>query len=324
MTEQRAQQELLALIRERPSGSRVFCMGVGNEVNRPLLRQLAEGAGGLAAFVSQEDSFERQAQAFRRKLLRPAATNVRLSFSDGGVYDLEPQQLPNLYYGAPVRVYGRYKSAAPVTVRLQAEVLGASLNRAVQISFPQNENGNPEIDRMWASHRVERLMAADRESNSQSTSKDEIVRLCEGYSIASEYASFIVLENDAEYQRWSIKRRNAARIGRDRSAQVAIRQELERLREQAIANLGPPQKDLEQAKALAKSPSGGPSPAAPSRPDAVPAPIDRSSRSRDFNVPVIRDTRGGGGAIDPITAAVALGLAGATLAAGRDGRRKKA
>ena len=62
MTEQREQQELLALIRERPSGSRVFCIGVGNEVNRPLLTQLAEGAGGLAAFISQEDSFERQAR----------------------------------------------------------------------------------------------------------------------------------------------------------------------------------------------------------------------------------------------------------------------
>ena len=46
----------------------------------------------------------------------------------------------------------------------------------------------------------------------------EIVRLCEGYSIVSEYASFIVLENDAEYQRWKIERRNAMRIERDERA----------------------------------------------------------------------------------------------------------
>ena len=62
MTEQAEQSELVRLIRQRPSGSRVFCIGVGNEVNRPLLEQLANEAGGLAAFISQGDDFERQAR----------------------------------------------------------------------------------------------------------------------------------------------------------------------------------------------------------------------------------------------------------------------
>jgi len=51
-----------------PSGACVFCVGVGNEVNRPLLRQIAEQAGGIAAFASQGDDFSRQARAFRRDL----------------------------------------------------------------------------------------------------------------------------------------------------------------------------------------------------------------------------------------------------------------
>ena len=77
MTEQAEQSELVRLIRQRPSGSRVFCIGVGNEVNRPLLGQLANEAGGLAAFISQGDDFERQAEAFRRKLMRPAVSNLQ-------------------------------------------------------------------------------------------------------------------------------------------------------------------------------------------------------------------------------------------------------
>ena len=67
----------------------------------------------------------------------------------------------------------------------------------------------------------------------------EIVTLCEQFSIVSEYASFIVLENDAEYQRWNIERRNLARSSRDRAAQRRVNQQLDRLREQAMANLGP-------------------------------------------------------------------------------------
>ena len=63
--------------------------------------------------------------------------------------------------------------------------------------------------------------------------RDEIVRLCEDYSIVSEYASFIVLENDAEYQRWKIERKNVARMGRDRAALDARREALRLRREQA-------------------------------------------------------------------------------------------
>ena len=70
ITEQTEQSELVRLIEQRPAGARVFCIGVGNEVNRPLLEQMANEAGGLAAFISQGDDFERQAEAFRRKLTR--------------------------------------------------------------------------------------------------------------------------------------------------------------------------------------------------------------------------------------------------------------
>ena len=125
MTEQAEQAVLVQLIGQRPAGVTVFCVGVGNEVNRPLLTQLAEEAGGLVAFVSAGDDFERQAQAFRRKLVRPAAKQVKLTFNGGDVYDLEPPVLPNLYYGQPIRMYGRYRNSGSVKLQVQAEIQGS-------------------------------------------------------------------------------------------------------------------------------------------------------------------------------------------------------
>ncbi len=80
MTGEAEQRQLLQLIGQRPAGARVFCIGVGNEVNRPLLAQLAQQAGGLSAFISGGEDFDRAASAFRRKLMRPAATNVQFRF----------------------------------------------------------------------------------------------------------------------------------------------------------------------------------------------------------------------------------------------------
>src|SRR5262249_33151947 len=153
------------------------------------------------------DDFDRQAEAFRRKLMRPAATNVKLAFDGGDVYDVEPQQLPNLYHGQPLRIYGRYRKAGPVNVQVQADILGNPLKPTVAVLLPKDEDANTPIERMWAWHRMQRLADEARRTGSAGLVQDEIVRLCEGYSIASEYASFIVLENDAEYARWKIERR---------------------------------------------------------------------------------------------------------------------
>jgi Ca-activated chloride channel family protein len=314
MTEQREQRELLQLIDQRPSGVSVFCVGVGNEVNRPLLGQLAQETGGLAAFISTSDNFEQQAQAFRRKLTHPAATGVKIAIDGAEVYDVEPQVLPNLYYGQPLRMYGRYKESGPVKVQVKAEVLGSPLAQTIDAKLPDRDLANPEIERMWAQHRVERLMNEDRREGSQGR-QSEIVRLCEGYSITSEYASFIVLENDAEYQRWKIERRNATRVSRDRTAQLAVRKRLEELRQQTADSIGPAndKSKTTQASNSAKQ-TTAPDQVAMRQDPAdlfVQGPVDRS--------PSFGGGGGGGGAFDPISALAAASLAGLGWAM----RRKK-
>lgn len=318
MTEQQEQQELVRLISQRPPNCRVFCIGIGNEVNRPLLSQLADEAGGLAAFVSQGDDFERQAAAFRRKLLHPVATNLVVSFDNSSVYDVEPQTLPSLFHGSPLKMYARYRQAGDCRVKVSGEIMGAPFEQSVVVQLPEQENGNPEIERMWASHRVDRLLREMRGGRRPQATQNEVVSLCENYSIVSEYASFIVLENDAEYQRWKIERRNASRLARDRQAQAAVQQQLQRLREQSLAQLGPAADAKPQLTSL--PPATNPGSATP--PSAT-TPAQPASRGRSFDLtPSFGGGGGGGGALDPLSAAIAAGLAGAGAAATRGRRRR--
>ena len=141
------------------------------------------------------------------------------------------------------------------------------------------------------------------------------------FSIVSEYASFIVLENDAEYRRWKVDRRNAVRVKRDREAQQRVRDELERLRAEAAAQLGP-QKSETQFVDANDQPQDSPSVSQPARPSV---PRNQSRTSRDISVPGFSQGGGGGaggGAIDPITGLIALGLGGA-VAASRRRKRKR-
>lgn len=283
LTEQQERTILLQQIQNRPGNTRVFCIGVGNDVNRPLLEQLAEDSGGLAAFVSSGDNFERQARAFRQKLMRPFATNLELKFAGVEVKEIEPPVLPNLYYGAPVRVYGRYTGSGTAQVTLRGSVNGIELKQTAPLEFPKTDTANPEINRLWAWHRINTLQKdADRKGD-RSAVTSEIIRLGEEFSIVSEYTSFIVLENDAEYQRWKIKRRNLETIGRDRDAQAKLRAELDGIRNKALADLGPQGATAQNEKSRPVQMAQAQNRPAPAQ--SSPQPQSNSRQSFDFHVP---------------------------------------
>ncbi len=291
MTEQRERQELLGLIQQRPRNARVFCIGVGNEVNRPLLEQLADDSGGLAAFVSRGDNFTRAAKAFRRKLLNPVAERISIEIDGVETYDVEPEKLPNLYHGSPVKIYGRYRGKGEAPVTLRADIRGRSFSRKADLAFPGAGDLNPELERMWAWKRVDRLLKeADRGGNRQPV-LDEIVRLGEAYSIVTEYTSFLVLENEAEYKRWSIERRNALRIERDRKAQARLREELDTLRNRSLADVGPDAGPEKPTQLAMNQPQPG-----TSTPTVQPAPRPQTRRSVDFDF----DLGGGSGPVGPL------------------------
>ena len=298
LTEQEERRTLLDLIKSRPRNARVFCIGVGNDVNKPLLEQLADDSGGLSAFLSPEGNLVRQAKSFRRKLTRPVATDLKIDFGGVAVSELEPKVLPNLYHGAPVRIYGRYKGKGLADVSLRASVNGVEFKQAAKLEFPGNDTANPQIDRMWAWHRIDGLLKqADRNGARNNDVIDEVVRLGEGYSIVTEYTSFLVLENDVEFQRWKIARSNALRTERDRQAQQMVRAQFESMRAKAMAELGP---QPETTKVVAAAPvlqpvtsvPPRPSPAPMPRPDPVPQPPPEK-QSANFHV--------GSGPVGPLT-----------------------
>jgi Ca-activated chloride channel family protein len=309
LTDQQERQVLLELIKSRPRNARVFCIGVGNDLNKPLLEQMAEDSGGLASFLSAEDNLSRQAKAFRRKLTRPVATDLKVDFGGIQVGDLEPKTLPNLYFGAPVRIYGRYKGSGQADVAVRASINGLEFKQSAKLEFPKADARNPEIDRMWAWRRIDGLLKqADRNGARSNDTIDEVVRLGEGYSIVTEYTSFLVLENDAEFQRWKIARNNVLRTDRDRQAQQMVRAQFDSLRTKAMADLGPQTERKLTASAQPVNPvpwSSSPAPApgqAMPQPDATPAP---SQPKQSFNLHV------GSGPVGPI--GVALLAAAARL-----------
>lgn len=218
--------QLSDAIRSCPVGARVFCVGIGNDVNRPLLTQLARDAGGQAEFFSKGDRYDRRAQNFRRKLKRPALEDVSIKYQGGATYDTTVDRIGNLFHGSPIRIYGRYGEAGAMQVTLSASLAGRPYERVFAVKLPRVAHDHPEIERMWAWNQIQRLEDRIRGENADDRTIDDIVFLSEGFSIPSRYASFLVLENNEEFELWKIERRNVTRVERDREAQGRLRKQL--------------------------------------------------------------------------------------------------
>jgi len=274
LTEGQDLGDLIELMASRPEGARVFAIGIGNDVNRKNLEDAAAKAGGLAAFVSRGDDMTRQAKAFRRKLARAAIENVTVDIEGVKTYDIEPARPVNFFHGVPARVYGRFDGGGgPAKVRLRGGSREAPFEKTFEVDFPRKGETRPEIERMWAWRRVDRLKKAD----AGPAVIEEIVELGERFSIVTEHTSFLVLENDGEYRRWKIERRNVDRTSRDREARRERIARLEKMRASSLDGLGPVSADapvpgpLTSTQPLAAADRAQPVQPAPS-PDRGPSP----------------------------------------------------
>ncbi len=162
---------------------------------------------------------------------------------------------------------------------------------------------------MWAWQKVRHL--ADKPKPHGRDIQEEIVRLGEGYSIATEYTSFIVLENDAEYKRWRIDRKNALLVARDREARTRLTKRLEGMRNESLAALGPQGANGDSGAKTAPDKSVSRNTGSPSQTAPISSPQSRRPSGGGGG-------GGGGGPVGPIALAAA-----AVLAIGAKRRRKK-
>jgi Ca-activated chloride channel family protein len=285
--------------------ARTFCIGIGNETNKSLLNRIAEESGGFTAFISNGDDFNKHAELFFKKLAKPIAKNVSIKIDGVEAYDIYPKKLPDLYHGFPIRIYGRYKGSGICQVKFSADYLNHQFSKDLALNFPKLDEKNTEIERMWAFKKLDSLVNEIPDGSQDHKNIREIVRLGEGYSIVSEYTSFLVLENNQEFKKWNIERKNVLRISRDKKSMEATREKMDQIRKEMTSNLGPArERSKEEEKIIIKSneqityQNTSPIPQ-PKSPDTN----TTKSNSRDFS-----SGGGGGGPVNPLILLGAIGI----------------
>jgi Ca-activated chloride channel family protein len=174
--------------------SRIFTIGLGPDVNTYLLDRLAKEGRGAAEYVAQDANVEVAVGNLVAKLRRPALVNLRIVDSPVRFVDLSPAQLPDLFYGEELVVFGRYRGEGRGTVVIEGERNGRRERFTTDAAFSRVAAGNEFIPRLWASRRIGDLTRQIRLEGPSESLIREVRELGLRYGILTEYTSYLVQE----------------------------------------------------------------------------------------------------------------------------------
>jgi Ca-activated chloride channel family protein len=178
--------------------TRVFCFGIGNDVNTHLLDKIADATKAFGQYVLPDEDIEVKVSTFVTKIKEPVLTNLRFTFPEGvRVTKLYPSPLPDLFKGDQLLLAGRYSGSGNGKVVLEGSVNGVSRKFTYDLRFPETAAGHDFIPRLWATRRVGYLLDEIRLHGEKAEVRDEVADLARHYGIVTPYTAYLIVEDEA-------------------------------------------------------------------------------------------------------------------------------
>ncbi|MCF7853576.1 MAG: VIT and VWA domain-containing protein [Candidatus Pacebacteria bacterium] len=199
---------------------RVFGFLMGNSSNWPLMRVICDASGGFYASVSNNDDILGRILQAKGKVLHECLHDASLRIRGVKAYGTTDGYIGKVYRGQQLVFFGRYDKGGDATVELKARLTGDDKVYSTTFTFPTVDTDNPELERLWALHRVEALELRRDAGLEDASEVEAAVRdLGVNYQIVTNETSMVMLTGDA-FARRGIQRRNQERIAREHKAQA--------------------------------------------------------------------------------------------------------
>ncbi|MES2764398.1 MAG: VWA domain-containing protein [Bacteroidota bacterium] len=193
LTDGQASLDQQTIINANKKNVRIFVFGIGSDVNKDLLSELASKNNGLSEFLGNNDVTDGISN-FYNKIQNPLLLNPTIEFSSGEVYDASPRRLPDIYVGEQLTLLGRYKVPGASTSTIRGTAYAGPAEYTYPVTFVDDSLVNVFIPKMWAKSRITDLLdlmkSVQENSNSWKEWKAEIIRLSLKYGIMSPFSSF--------------------------------------------------------------------------------------------------------------------------------------
>ncbi len=196
------ENEIVANAKKECEGrSRVFCFGIGTDVNTHLLDRIAEETRAASQYVLPDEDLEIKVSNFFAKINEPVLANPTLKFTgDIRATKLYPSPLPDIFKGEQLVLVGRYTGEGNSAATIEGTINGATKKFAYDIKFAEKNSDNDFIPRLWATRRVGYLLDEIRLHGENAELRDEVTDLARKYGIVTPYTSYLIMEDERQHQ----------------------------------------------------------------------------------------------------------------------------
>lgn len=194
------EDQIVANVKKENEGrTRVFCFGIGTDVNTHLLDRITEQTRAVSQYVLPEEDLEVKVSTFFSKIKEPVLANPTLTFTGGiRATKLYPSPLPDLFKGEQLVLVGRYTGKGDAAVIVEGTVNGAARKFTYEVNFPGEASESEFIPRLWATRRVGYLLDEIRLHGENSELRDEVTELARKYSIVTPYTAYLILKDETQ------------------------------------------------------------------------------------------------------------------------------
>ncbi|MCL2648980.1 MAG: VIT and VWA domain-containing protein [Phycisphaerales bacterium] len=176
---------------------RVFSFGVGTDVNTKLLDVMAEETRGYSQYVLPNENLELTMSNFWGKVQDPVLAGLKMDTGSVTVSKVYPKELPDLFKGDQVVVFGTYTKGAKGAVTITGKVGGEVQTFAQDVVFEDKTDSSREwIARLWATRRVGYLLDEIQRNGESKELKDEVVALARRWGVVTPYTAMLIIEDE--------------------------------------------------------------------------------------------------------------------------------
>jgi len=188
-------QQILELTRRVDTRAvRVFALGVGDDIDVPLIDDLVQQHRGARDFVRNKEKIEAKVDALCQKIAQPALTDVEVRCDGLHATDVHPARTRDLFCGEMLQVVGRYENAGKQQVRVTGKQNGISREFVFEVDFPAAATQHSFVQTLWARQHIASLLDAIRRNGQKAELVDEVKRLATQYGIVTRYTSQLIVE----------------------------------------------------------------------------------------------------------------------------------
>jgi len=214
-----SERDLFELIEKgNPHTRRVFCFGVGHDVNVPLLDRISDATRAVTSYVLPEEDVEVKVARTFARLDHPVLAEPELATIDdaGGrvtrTAEVLPRMLSDLFAGDQIVVLGQYRGQEDLRFELRGRASDGDKRYTFTLPVRSASTRHAFVPRLWASRQIGFLVDELRQqggdlgapfSASQPDPfadprlrelRDEILRLSTRFGVLGEYTAFLATE----------------------------------------------------------------------------------------------------------------------------------